>query len=269
MYFFGGEPLLVPHLRDCIGYAKKNELNVQLDTNGFALEEGMVRKLKEAGLDTIGVSVDSPCAAVHDRLRGVKGLFSKAMAGIRYCKENGIACYISTYVTKENLENGALEKTIELGDILGVKVRLLAPTLCGNWANRDDILLTGEEIGSLRSFLKKEKVFWELERVDTQETPFVCTAFAKEYFHVTAYGDIQPCCFFPVSFGNIREEPLERIIRRMWDSDLFAETPVNACPTNNKTFRRRLSQLADGEAHHAYPLRFEYLSLACPQDEKC
>ncbi len=258
VYFFGGEPLLVPHLNDCIYYAKSHGLKVKLDTNGFALNEDMVKKLKDTGVDSIGVSLDSPFEAVHDKLRGVKGLFSKAISGIQYCKQHDIECYISTYVTKEKLENGELENTIRLAEHLDVKTRILTPALCGNWANRDDIVLAREEIDSLRNFLKKNMVYWELERIDNKKTPFMCTAFAKEYFHVSAYGDIQPCCFFPVTFGNIREEPLEGIIRRMWNSDMFAEAPVHECPTNNESFRFRLRELAGLEGLRLYPIRFEY-----------
>ena len=67
VYFFGGEPLLVPELTDLIRYAKKKNMMVKLDTNGFLLDEAMVKKLKDSGLDFIGVSIDSSFEAVHDK----------------------------------------------------------------------------------------------------------------------------------------------------------------------------------------------------------
>jgi MoaA/NifB/PqqE/SkfB family radical SAM enzyme len=38
---------------------------------------------------------------------------------------------------------------------------------------------------------------------------------ASSQFYMTAYGDINPCDFNPVSFGNIREMPIEVIWQKM------------------------------------------------------
>jgi len=34
-------------------------------------------------------------------------------------------------------------------------------------------------------------------------------------FYMTCYGDVNPCDFNPIAFGNVTEEPLETIWRRM------------------------------------------------------
>lgn len=211
VYFFGGEPLLVPQLTDYIRYAKQKGLTVILDTNGFMLNENMVKKLKEAGIDRIGVSI----------------------------------------------KNGELEKTINLAKTLGVKIRILTPTLCGKWLNRNDLLLSPEEITLLRNFLEKDMVYWERDDIDNKDAPFVCSAFKKGYFHISAYGDVQPCCFLPVSFGNIRKEPLISIVRRMWSSNLFVNYEVHNCPINEKGFRDRYGIDSGGP----YPKRFSTKDL--------
>ena len=257
VYFFGGEPLLVPQLTDYIRYAKRKGLTVILDANGFMLNENMVKKLKEAGIDCIGISIDSPFEIVHDKLRGISGIFNRAIAGIKYCKKYNVGCYMSTYTTKEKLKNGELEKTINLAKTLGVKIRILTPTLCGEWLNRNDLVLSPKEIALLRSFLEKNKVYWEREDLDNKETPFVCPAFEKGYFHISAYGDVQPCCFLPVSFGNIRKEPLISIVRRMWSSDMFVNYEVHNCPSNEKSFRQRYGIDSVGP----YPKRFSTKDL--------
>ena len=203
IHFFGGEPLIVPQLADYIKYAKHNGLKTRLDTNGLLLDEGMARRLKGAGIDLICVSIDSPLPASHDKLRGIDGIFNKAMAGIRYCKQYGIECQILTYATKENLKNSELTKMIELAMDLNVTLGIASPKLVGRWLDRKELALSEEEIILLRSLLKANKVYWENDVIDSKEIPFFCSAMNRCLFYISAYGEIQPCCYLPVSFGNI------------------------------------------------------------------
>lgn len=237
IYFCGGETLLVSRLPDYIRYAKEKGLITSLDTNGFLLDEARVKKLKEAGLDIIGVSIDSPFETIHDVLRGVKGIFKRAIAGIKYCKKYNIDCYISTYATKENLKNGELEMIINLAKSLGAKVRILSPIASGRWLNRDDLVLSKEEVTILRNHLEKGVVFWEDKHIDSKEVHFSCAAFRRERLYISAYGDIQPCPFIPVGFGNIREDPLKSILKKMWNSEMFVNYRGSYdCPVNVKNF---------------------------------
>ena len=47
-----------------------------------------------------------------------------------------------------------------------------------------------------------------------------CLAANIQYY-VSAYGDIAPCDFTPLSFGNIREEPLKKIWKKMINHPAF------------------------------------------------
>lgn len=235
IYFFGGEPLIINELPYYIRYAKQRGLFTRLDTNGFLLDEDMVRKLKTSGLDLIGVSIDSPYETVHDGLRKLKGIFNRALNGIKYCKKYRIVCYITTYATKENLKNGDLVRLINLAKDIGVGVRILSSICSGKWLNRYDVALSPDEITLLRSLTEKRKVFWE--DIDDKEAPFSCIAFKKEFFYVSSYGDVQPCCYLPIPFGNVREESLEKIITRMYNSDTFTHPKrLYDCLANDENF---------------------------------
>ena len=262
IYFFGGEPLIIPELSNYIRYAKQNGLLVKLDTNGLLLNEEIVRNLKACGIDLIGVSIDSPEETVHDKLRGINGIFQKAINGIKHCRNYGINCFISTYATKENLKNGDLEKTINLAKNLGVKTRILSSICCGKWINRDDLILSVEEIELLKCLLEKGTVYWEIEESDKKNMSFSCATFEENFFYVSAYGDVQPCCYLPVTFGNIRKEPLENIVRKMWNSKKFIfHEKFKDCPVNNRYFRERCNSLI--ELKGDYPIRFEgYLAVS-------
>ena len=240
--FFGGEPLLVPQLADYIRHAKEKGLRVRIDTNGLLLDEEMVKNLKKAGIDLVGVSIDSPFEAVHDRLRGVKGTFKKAIAGIKYCKKHNVECQLLTYATKENLKNNDLKKIIDLAKSFDIPVRILPLVLVGKKMKRKDLALSSQDIALLRNLLEKDKVHWENEFIDSKEVPFFCTAMHKYFFYISAYGNVQPCCYFPVSFGNVRQERLEQIIKKMWNSDLFTyylDHRRYCCPLEDEAFREK------------------------------
>jgi MoaA/NifB/PqqE/SkfB family radical SAM enzyme len=240
VYFFGGEPLLVPELFEYIAYAGTKGLNTRCDTNGLLLDEGMVVRLKKAGLDEIGISIDSLNNEIHDKNRGVEGTLKKALSGLSLSGKHRLKCYISTVATRQSLINGDLRKIVQFAMHTGNRVRILSPVNCGQWENSEDIALTAEDVRMVRSFLKRGKIFWDSELVDTEDSPFLCSAMARRMVFISSHGDVQPCCYFPVQFGNIRREPLAGIIDRMRKSEIFLEGGKHAdCPTNSDYFKTK------------------------------
>jgi len=49
-----------------------------------------------------------------------------------------------------------------------------------------------------------------------------CTSGAVDRYYVGASGEVQPCEFLNISFGNVNEEPFEKIYERMRS---FFKTP--------------------------------------------
>jgi MoaA/NifB/PqqE/SkfB family radical SAM enzyme len=78
---FGGEPLLYPEILPLVREIKARDLTCTIITNGGRLE-AYARELVESGIDSIAVSFDGP-RETHDRIRGQKGAFDKAAAGVR------------------------------------------------------------------------------------------------------------------------------------------------------------------------------------------
>ena len=69
----GGEPLLRQDIFELISYGSSKGLKMGLGSNGSLIDENVARKLKEAGIATVSISIDSHIPAQHDDFRGVAG----------------------------------------------------------------------------------------------------------------------------------------------------------------------------------------------------
>jgi MoaA/NifB/PqqE/SkfB family radical SAM enzyme len=82
----GGEPLLDRDLEYLIKEAKRQNIGINISTNGSLLEE-KAEILIKSGVNSIIVSMESYKAEIHDRIRGHPGLFEKAKRGIEIMRE--------------------------------------------------------------------------------------------------------------------------------------------------------------------------------------
>lgn len=241
VYLFGGEPLLAAGVLDMVRAGRALGLTVTLDTNGLLVDRELAGKLFEAGLTRIGISIDNAEEAEHDRLRACPGAYRAAVNAMRFCREAGMDVSLSTYATRESLRDGGLDRTIALARSLGVHTRVLSSLRAGKWLERADIPFRPEDVAILRSKLA-EDVYWESVFLTSPKGKFICGCSARTHFYVSPYGDVQPCCYMPLSFGNTRTEPLAKIARRMWGSAMFTSLDSSMdCPMNSARFQEVFS----------------------------
>lgn len=257
-YFFGGEPTLHKDFLELIRYSTEKGLYSCFDTNGLKLaDRDFVKAIKDSGITFLLVSIDSADAKLHDQFRGMPGCWKAAVEGIKNCVEMKVPVGISTVATKQGLKNGDVKRIIQLGKDLGVfRIRLLSPMMVGRWY-RQDFRLSKEEMKEFKSLLEPNFVFWE-EWCDGT-VPFVCSSITRWTFAISVYGDVQPCCYIPVRFGNIREEDLKNIVDRMWNSSYFRIERENInkcdCPMNDDKIRNKILKLTEG--NHGYPADYD------------
>lgn len=79
----GGEPTLYKKLLDLIKVAKGHGWRVHVNSNGSLINEQYARKLLDAGLNGMIISLYSPSPEIHDTLRRSKGLWGKATDAIK------------------------------------------------------------------------------------------------------------------------------------------------------------------------------------------
>ena len=101
MLFSGGEPLMREDLPELADYAVQNGMRAVISTNGTLITKEMAQTLKKVGLSYVGVSLDG-MEAVHDKFRGVKGAFKKALEGIENARNAGIKVGLRFTINKAN-----------------------------------------------------------------------------------------------------------------------------------------------------------------------
>lgn len=250
LIFTGGEPMARKDLFEQMARIDKDKAHVMMFTCGAFLNEESVGKLAEAGLGSMNVSIDSDRPSEHDEFRRRPGTYEQAIEGARLAREAGIMVGVSTYATHENIESGRLEHLIEIVRDEGfheITVFDCVPT--GKFLNRDDLILGRKDIEAVRRIADK---------FNADAAPFGVTAQAKanapdgggcfgsfSQFYMTCYGDINPCDFNPVSFGNVTEQPLAEIWKKMVTHPEFAEHRMS-CRMQSQRYRRKyIDPLAD------------------------
>jgi radical SAM protein with 4Fe4S-binding SPASM domain len=98
----GGEPLANPNLSRLIQRIRAHKMAVSIDSNGVLLDAENVRCLKELGVTSIELSLDSVNPEVHDRFRGLEGAFKKTLNAVELCAGAGLYTTVATTATMLN-----------------------------------------------------------------------------------------------------------------------------------------------------------------------
>ncbi len=105
--FGGGEPLLKEDILELVRFSKSKRFTANIATNGYLVDEIMARKIADSGLDSVIISLDSLDENTHDYLRGVKGVYRKAMDAIDSLEKYGNGLYkgICCVIYEKNLDD--------------------------------------------------------------------------------------------------------------------------------------------------------------------
>jgi radical SAM protein with 4Fe4S-binding SPASM domain len=97
----GGEAYLREDIHAIIAMLKDLGMRVVMQTGGRGVTPELARSLAEAGLSSMGVSVDGP-ALVHDKLRGSIGSHRAALSALDAAREAGLLTSSNTQVNRLN-----------------------------------------------------------------------------------------------------------------------------------------------------------------------
>lgn len=221
----GGEPLALKEFDAIVRAIDPKKFFIICDTNGWFLSEQKIRHLKNIGVDRIHLSIDSLDAEEHDNFRNKKGSHARAMQAIDTALHIGMGIIALTVVTKQRLHSEEFLRYLDYFARKNIMVFVTYAKPVGAWEGRFDALVDKEDMKYFSELEKKYKVCTHL--TPAYGLNLGCIAM-KGIISITQYGDIMPCPYIHISFGNVLQEPLKDILQRGLDIKFFGEH-VDTC----------------------------------------
>lgn len=235
----GGEPLLRKEIFEIMSYASSLGFKWGMTSNGTLITKEVAKKLKDAGMNTISISIDG-LPETHDAFRRTKGGFEKAVEGVKNLLEHDFnAVQVTTVVTKKNIDQlDDLFALMEELDVDSWRVINLEPI--GRALTLDGYTLDPDEYRCMFDFIAEKRregypVMYGCSHYlgldyecEVRDWYFLCNAGVYTA-SIMANGDIGACLDI-----ERREETIEGNILR----DDFTEVWKNGF----KIFRTPLSQ---------------------------
>ncbi|MBN1355408.1 radical SAM protein [bacterium] len=224
--FTGGEPLLRRDLPDLIRFAsRKLGMRVNLITNATMIDDRTARNLHRSGLASAQVSIEAPEAALHDRIVGSSGAFSRSVAGLQALNRAGI--FVHPHITICSLNQDFAPRMARFSRSLGMSrfsANLVIPA--GRGSDRD-LQVSYERIGPILNRIQQEaeregvKFMWYSPTPLCLFNPIAnqlgnkgCSA-CEGLLSVDPRGNVLPCSSWPEPLGNLLDLPF----RDIWFSE--------------------------------------------------
>lgn len=228
--FTGGEPLVLKEIKTLLSHASSHNLRTSIGTNAILATKSKVREIAQY-LDMAIISLDG-METQHDLIRGA-GTFQKAITGLKNFREKGIEIRVNAVIMKSNIN-----EVINLAEFLStiqvpLFIRRLIPSgrsfhMTKEMLNKKDY----EDVRRKLSFLINNKgdliqghYINEKNITPRISLPFnrnSCSAGHRGIV-ILPNGKIHICGFIASlgmdPIGNIREEPLSLIWKRLIKSD--------------------------------------------------
>tara|TARA_B100000965_G_scaffold406763_1_gene448222 strand:- start:4478 stop:5536 length:1059 start_codon:yes stop_codon:yes gene_type:complete len=210
----GGELLLQPKkLFKVLEAIKPERFYLYLTTNGYYLDESMAKKLAEANVSRVSVSIDSMDEKIHDEIRGRKDSWKKAIAALEHVQKAGMDPYLNITVGRYNANTDHFKRLLDYSKQKRYKTLLNVAVPAGMWQNMDDIICNDDDRAYLRKIRKEYKnlvrnIWNPFDK--SYEKILGCTTVNRLY--ITPLGDVLVCPYVHIKIGNIFETSLKEIV---------------------------------------------------------
>jgi len=232
--FTGGEPLMN---KDIVEIMKSvgDDCAIKLFTTGFNLTEQMALGLKAAGLLYVSISLDDMDEAVHDKIRGCKWAYRTALNAIQIFKKTGVHVSVSAVITREMLKGNHVQEFLKFLISLGVHEAWLSeakPSVEAFW-NKESVITEEERLSLCKlqdQYNKQGEITVNYLGHFEGGEHFGCNA-GNKMAYVDAFGEVGPCVFTPITFGNVKDKSIGLIF-----SEMKENFPSERCCFINKNY---------------------------------
>ena len=273
--FTGGEPLV--RKNDIIKLCEEHhDCQFLAFTNGTLVDEAFCQEMKRVGNLMLAISLEgSP--EVNDLRRG-DGVYSKVMHAMDLLKENGLIFGTSICYTSKNCYSVTSKEFVKLMVDKGCRYAMYFHYMpVGNEASLE-LLPTPEQ----RTYIKDR--IREIRRLKDGEGLFTmdfqndgeyvggCIAGGRNYFHINANGDAEPCVFIHYSGANIRTHSILEILKQplfmaYHNNQPFNENHLRPCPMleNPEILQKMIAETGAKSTDLQSPESVEHLCGKCAE----
>ena len=240
--FTEGDPLLREEIFELIEYVDKDRAIVNIFTPGTEITPEVAKRLKDAGLHSLLVSIYSTDPKKHDAVRRLDGAYGEATAAIKHGLDAGLLVTMTTHVAPDRIDE--LPAMYELASELGVHEFSLwesVPKKQGDAILSDDdrkvILEMYHRINSTKGGPRIfSNTFFEGEMLG-------CMA-GQRWVHVCVDGSVKPCPYLPFEYGNIENESLKSIWSKIRSYSQF-KGERHVCLMHDPNFLELVSRIPE------------------------
>ena len=220
----GGEPFLVYDRlkRLCSVIDARSE--IWINSTGAGMTRERLVELKEMNVTAIMFSLHSHDADIFNQFMGNNSAWDAMEAGVRMCHDVGLAVAFNTCLMRDDFYNGTFEIIMEtVRDFKACLIQIIKPKPAGGWLEKEDIKFIPEDLACIKARVNQYNLQEEFsgypaisaQIIEEDKAVFGCTAGGTDRFYINAKGDLQPCEFLNISFGNIAVDIFEDIYQKM------------------------------------------------------
>ncbi|MCD8300778.1 MAG: radical SAM protein [Clostridiales bacterium] len=266
IHFFimtGGEPMV--RKNDILWLAEKhNDCAFHLFTNGTLIDDAFCRKVQELGNISFALSLEG-FEEANDSRRG-QGVFDKVMHAMDLMKEYGLIYGLSICYTSVNYKTVTSDEFLQMLVDKGAIMAWFFHYMPVGKDASTDLLLTPEQreymVKRVR-YVRSQYCPIKLFTMDFQnDAQFVggCIAGGKNYLHINANGDVEPCVFIHYSGANIREKSFLECLQQplfmaYHDNMPFNDNMFRPCPMLENP--ERIQEMVHATGAHSTDMQAE------------
>jgi len=236
MYIYsGGEPLV--RRRDIIRLCEEHDDCMFLAfTNGTLIDEEFAGEMLRVKNFIPAISIEGYEGETDDR-RG-KGTYQSVIKAMEILKQKKLPFGASLCYTSKNAESIGSEEYIDFLIEKGCKFAWLFTYMPVGAGAPTNLLATAEQreymYHQIRKF-RESKPLFTMDFWNDGEYVGGCIAGGRNYLHINANGDIEPCAFIHYSDSNIREKTLleayqSPLFMQYREGQPFNENLLRPCP---------------------------------------
>ncbi len=221
-HFSGGEPTARKDLEEMVQHASSIGLYTNLITSGVLIKEERLKKLYDAGLDHVQVSIQDTDPENSNKIAGYKG-HEKKLHTCGLIRKVGLPLTVNAVMHRQNLHN--LKEMIDLAVKLDAERLEVAQVQYYGWAlkNQTAFLPTKEQLDKATEIVEEARIKLKgILAIDYvvpdyyAKRPKSCMGgWGRQFLNITPAGKVLPCHAAEsldfLKFDNIKDKPLSWI----------------------------------------------------------